>query len=186
MVLCVAGGVMAEIVGYRMLFSTDKYVAARASYARLQSAVERTEAKPDTGKERGLAVLKQSLKDAGRNLAIMKLYVTAATGVLMFALFWLVNNVLGGATVVLRLPFSPPPLVQSLSHMGLDGDDYRECSAAFVYALASMSLRAYAVRLIALTPADDADTPSLFQMPEGLDDDDNKSVTTTEKLRKAK
>lgn len=43
--------------------------------------------------------------------------------------------------VVARLPFTPIPWVQGLSHRNLPGDNYTECSFIFLYILCTMSIR---------------------------------------------
>ena len=43
--------------------------------------------------------------------------------------------------VVAKLPFVPIGLFQGLSHRGLTGDDYTECSFIFLYILCTMSIR---------------------------------------------
>lgn len=43
--------------------------------------------------------------------------------------------------VVARLPFTPIPWVQGLSHRNLSGENYTECSFIFLYLLCTMSIR---------------------------------------------
>jgi len=43
--------------------------------------------------------------------------------------------------VVAKLPFVPIGLFQGLSHRGLAGDDYTDCSFIFLYILCTMSIR---------------------------------------------
>ena len=43
--------------------------------------------------------------------------------------------------VVAKLPFVPLGLFQGLSHRGLSGEDYTDCSFIFLYILCTMSIR---------------------------------------------
>ena len=43
--------------------------------------------------------------------------------------------------VVAKLPFVPIGFFQGLSHRGLSGDDYTDCSFIFLYILCTMSIR---------------------------------------------
>lgn len=43
--------------------------------------------------------------------------------------------------VVAKLPFVPLPLLQGISHRGLLGDDYTDCSFIFLYIVATIPIR---------------------------------------------
>merc|ERR1711879_513669 len=83
-------------------------------------------------------------------------------GITLVSLFGVINSSFGGL-VVARLPFEPMPLVRSISHRGLLGVDYYECSAAFIYALCSMSLRTSVQKLFGWAPPPGQD--SMFGTP---------------------
>ena len=58
----------------------------------------------------------------------------------MISLLGFLNSHFSGR-VIARLPFEPFPLVRSLSHRGLDGNDWTECSMVFLYILCGISFR---------------------------------------------
>jgi len=157
--LCAVGGVVTEVVGYKMLYSKDSYTSAVALQGRLLRAAEKLEAKrqrdPSKVSEKQVAQARESIKEAARSLSMKKMGVMFVNALLMFALFWVITSVFSGTMATLKLPFAPIGIIQGLSHMGLDGNDLTDCSASFVYALASMSLRTYVVRLLGLSPADE-------------------------------
>eukprot|EP00051_Salpingoeca_urceolata_P016094 m.212454 g.212454 ORF g.212454 m.212454 type:complete len:105 (+) comp18588_c0_seq1:374-688(+) len=50
------------------------------------------------------------------------------------------NSVYAGRPVA-RLPFEPLSIVTNLSHRGLDGEDFTQCSFVFLYAMSMMFFR---------------------------------------------
>lgn len=56
------------------------------------------------------------------------------------ALLSMFNSIFDGR-VVAKLPFEPISLVRGLSHRGLLGEDYTDCSFLFLYILCTMSIR---------------------------------------------
>jgi len=62
------------------------------------------------------------------------------------------NNIFDGK-VVAKLPFTPIPLVQGLSHRNLLGDDFTDCSFIFLYILCTMSIRQNIQKVLGFAPS---------------------------------
>ena len=75
-----------------------------------------------------------------------------------------------GIAVVARLPFEPFPLVRGLSHRGLEGGDWYDCSFAFVYALCQMAIRANVTRFFGFVPREESGLSSFMPTDEQLEE----------------
>ena len=56
----------------------------------------------------------------------------------------------GKGTVVAQLPFEPIVPFSKLTHSGLEGDNFRECSISFIYVLSNLTIGNYIKKLMAL------------------------------------
>ena len=54
--------------------------------------------------------------------------------------------------VFAKLPFIPFRLISGLTHWGLDGDDYTECSFIFIYILTGMIFKFNIEKIFDLKP----------------------------------
>lgn len=78
------------------------------------------------------------------------------TGMISAALLVVVFNIMTTAfdgIVVARLPFEPFPFMRRITHAGLPGEDWTECSAAFIYVACSVGIRANLQKLLGWAPA---------------------------------
>ena len=56
------------------------------------------------------------------------------------------------AYVVAQLPFVPFSLLQKVTHRGLPGDNYQECSMTFLLVIGSLSIRANVKKYLNFAP----------------------------------
>ena len=52
--------------------------------------------------------------------------------------------------VVARLPFQPAGFISGLTHYGLKGEDFKECSMTFIYILCNLTFGNYAKKILGL------------------------------------
>ena len=52
--------------------------------------------------------------------------------------------------VVARLPFQPVSFISGLTHYGLKGDDFKECSMTFMYILCNLTFGNFAKKILGL------------------------------------
>lgn len=65
--------------------------------------------------------------------------------------------------VIAKLPFEPFSFLQGLSHRNLPGNDYKDASMVFIYALSSIAIRSNLQKLFGFTPPQiKGQTPRLF------------------------
>ena len=50
--------------------------------------------------------------------------------------------------IAANLPFTPFSLIQKLTHYGLDGDNYRQCSITLIFVLSNQTLGTYVKKLL--------------------------------------
>ena len=75
-------------------------------------------------------------------------------GMLIVAIFMItfvttINRTFAGQ-VVARLPFEPPRMFQTMTHYGVAGTDFKDCSVTFAYLLCNVSIATYAKKLLSL------------------------------------
>lgn len=66
---------------------------------------------------------------------------------LNIGMFWFLSSLFSGV-VMLRLPFEPFGFLTGITHRGLEGDDMRDASFVFVYALTSMVVQPLVTKLM--------------------------------------
>ena len=65
---------------------------------------------------------------------------TFVVALFMMIFMSLLNNAYQGVTVA-KLPFEPVSFFRGITHRGLIGTDYTDCSMIFIYILSNVSLR---------------------------------------------
>ncbi|XP_057841710.2 uncharacterized protein LOC131051282 [Cryptomeria japonica] len=137
-----------------------------SSYKSLRSTIDKTAKKLETMKttnnsSNALSVKKSkskkkdrfenSLKESSRDLSFSKFKSGGVVAVVLVIVFGLLSSLFEGKAVA-KLPFSPIPLVQRMSHRGLGGDDVTDCSMVFFYFLCSMSIRSNLQKFLGFAP----------------------------------
>ncbi|ELR14814.1 transmembrane and coiledcoil domains 1, putative [Acanthamoeba castellanii str. Neff] len=143
--ISLASAVTAEVLSWLLIYRTESYSSLQGKVEKLTKKLEKKKDGPQSidkkkSRDKRIVQYEQQLQEANRDLTQSKMKSMFVIGITLVSLFGVINSSFGGL-VVARLPFEPMPLVRSISHRGLLGVDYYECSAAFIYALCSMSLR---------------------------------------------
>ncbi|ELR24988.1 transmembrane and coiled-coil domains 1 family protein [Acanthamoeba castellanii str. Neff] len=143
--ISLASAVTAEVLSWLLIYRTESYSSLQGKVEKLTKKLEKKKDGPQSidkkkSRDKRIVQYEQQLQEANRELTQSKMKSMFVIGITLVSLFGVINSSFGGL-VVARLPFEPMPLVRSISHRGLLGVDYYECSAAFIYALCSMSLR---------------------------------------------
>ena len=103
--------------------------------------------KEDTGvvskskqQEKKSSNLEHKLKMLNSKVTAMKMKSTFVIGLFVVVTISSLSNYFGGFPVA-RLPFQPISLMHAMTHRGLIGEDYTECSYIFLYMVCSFVLR---------------------------------------------
>jgi len=165
--ISIASAVTAEVLAWFLIYRTESYSSLRnkidKSNAKLEKLKESSQLiDKKKSRDKRIEQLEQQLQDANRELSTSKMKSMFVIAITLISLFSFINSSFSGI-VVARLPFEPFSLVRSISHRGLLGNDYFDCSAAFIYALCSMSLRTSIQKLFGWAPPPGQD--SFFGAP---------------------
>lgn len=97
----------------------------------------------------------------------MKFKSTILVTVLMIVTVSSMGNHFQGRPVA-RLPFEPFSLLTSISHRGLVGDDFTECSYIFIYIIVSYLIRGNIQKIFGFenNPKSNMFNPFGLQMPQ--------------------
>jgi calcium load-activated calcium channel len=135
--------------------------------------IEQTKEKEDvvvdkkTAKKKKTSGLEQKLTTLQRDLTFMKFKSTILVTVLMVVTVSSMGNQFQGKPVA-RLPFEPFSLLTSISHRGLVGDDFTECSYIFIYVIVSYLIRGNIQKIFGFenNPKSSLFNPFGMQMPQ--------------------
>ncbi|PWA47170.1 hypothetical protein CTI12_AA500270 [Artemisia annua] len=147
----------------------------RTSYKSLKTAIDKASKKLETMKTDNMVSKKNkakkidrvetTLKESTRDLSLFKFKSGTVVALVLFIVFGLMNSLYEGR-VVAKLPFVPFKIVQKMSHRGLRGDDYTDCSMAFLYFLCSISIRTNLQKFLGFSPPRGAAGDGLFTVPD--------------------
>ena len=70
-------------------------------------------------------------------------------GIFMLTFVTTLNRTYAGS-VVARLPFEPPGVFKTMTHYGISGNDYKDCSMTFAFLLCNISIAQYVKKILAL------------------------------------
>jgi len=90
--------------------------------------------------------LQKELRLLSGSLLQMRTRVMMLFSVTMIGLVWALNSACAGI-VAAKLPFEPFAILHPLTHRGLAGEDYTDCSVAFFFMLCSGAARAFTSKI---------------------------------------
>eukprot|EP00882_Tetradesmus_deserticola_P003876 GHRQ01004100.1.p1 GENE.GHRQ01004100.1~~GHRQ01004100.1.p1 ORF type:complete len:201 (+),score=68.68 GHRQ01004100.1:229-831(+) len=78
--------------------------------------------------------IEDNMKSSSKEMGSARFKTNLFTGVCMMVVYNLIISRWDGV-VIGKLPFSPPSMLQTITHRGLKGDEATDCSAAFIFAM---------------------------------------------------
>lgn len=159
-----------EGLSYVLVYRKESYQTAKHSAQQLNRRLdkERESLKQAIGNPKKV---QRRIKDAEAQLRTLQR--NSSQGQLLSAVLVALVHIYGafallnkwyGSIVVGRLPFVPFAMFRNLTHRGLAGADYTQCSATFFYVLSSLVWRSVVQRCTRFTIH--FSLPSLFALPE--------------------
>jgi len=159
-VLIVAISICTAVLGEGL---TWFFVYRTEKYQKLKTEVEKASKKLEKKKEiQGEPLDKQykkkidrdeeRLKISNRDLSMVKMKSMFLIGFVFTALLGTFNTIFDGKAVAI-LPFEPISLLKGLTHRGLPGTDFTECSFIFLYLLSTMFIRQNVQKLFGFAPS---------------------------------
>eukprot|EP00824_Muranothrix_gubernata_P012497 TRINITY_DN2646_c0_g1_i2.p2 TRINITY_DN2646_c0_g1~~TRINITY_DN2646_c0_g1_i2.p2 ORF type:complete len:170 (-),score=11.27 TRINITY_DN2646_c0_g1_i2:12-521(-) len=149
--------VVAEGLSWLLIYRHDQYKSLKR---RIDNAHRKLE---DTQSEREVKRLEAGLQVMNRDLFFLRM----KGGLILMGIFMtflsVITSVYEGYAVA-RLPFEPWRFLRPLSHRGLLGEDWYDCSAPFLYIMCSMGVRGNVQRLLGFAPRG-SDSMNMFGPP---------------------
>lgn len=146
-VICtsIASTLFIEAISWLLVYRTPTYTRLRTELDRTSKKLDKTKAAPTLASSKDKAArkekrLEETMKTTTRDLTASKVKTGIITAVLLFILYHVLNTLLEGV-VVAKLPFEPIPLMRRVTHYNLQGDNWTDGSAAFIYVLCSVGIR---------------------------------------------
>jgi len=166
---------IAEGLTFMFVYRTPKYKKLKMEVDKQSKKLEKKkeiigESLASKNQKKRLNLEEEKLKSSSKDLTAVKMRSNMFIGFCGFAILAVLNSVFDGL-VVARLPFTPISFIQGLSHRGLSGDDYNECSFIFLYILCTMSIRQNLQKFMGFNVSRAAQkqtggTAGLFQPPQ--------------------
>ena len=166
---------MGEGLTWLMVYRTEKYQRLKNDIERQTKKLEKKkeahgDSTLDRTQKRKMEREEERLKSTNRDLMMVKMKSMFAIGFAFTSLLSMFNSIFDGK-VVAKLPFTPIPWLQGLSHRNLlgkiisllkltfpisfffTGDDYTDCSFIFLYILCTMSIRQNIQKALGFAPS---------------------------------
>ncbi|XP_057983066.1 uncharacterized protein LOC131167973 [Malania oleifera] len=163
--------VICEAISWLLIYRTTSYKSLRSSIDKASKKLETmktsetSKAAKKSSKTKKIDRVESSLKESTRDLSLFKFKSGAVVALVLFAVFGLLNSLFEGKAVA-KLPFVPAAIVRKMSHRGLQGGDYTDCSMAFLYFLCSISIRTNLQKFLGFAPPRGTAGAGLFPMPD--------------------
>ncbi|CAK8674243.1 calcium load-activated calcium channel-like [Clavelina lepadiformis] len=170
--ISVVTALLAEGLTWLMVYRTEKYQKLKNEVDKQSKKLEKRkealgESAASKNQKRRLNLEEEKLKNHNRDLSAVRMKSMFAIGFCFTALLGTLNSVFEGR-IVAKLPFVPLGLFQGISHRGLPGSDFTDCSFIFLYILCTMSIRQNIQKLLGFAPSRAAAKQGggLFQPPQ--------------------
>ncbi|GMH40394.1 hypothetical protein BSKO_08298 [Bryopsis sp. KO-2023] len=154
MVLSCVSGLLAEGLCWLFIYRTTSYRRLEAEMDRASRKLEVAKSTPNTGvkKQKKGQRVEELMKASKGEVFKVQMKTSLVTGFALIVFFNLLTQLFDGIPVA-KLPFEPPQFIRRVSHRNLQGDDFSDCSVAFIYMLCSTSIRNNLTKLLGLGPS---------------------------------
>ncbi|KAJ4791304.1 Transmembrane and coiled-coil domains protein 1 [Rhynchospora pubera] len=158
---------LCEAISWLLIYRTSSYKSLRQSIDRASKKLDslKSPSNKSAPNSKKLDRVETSLKESSRDLSLAKFKSGGVVAGVLIVVFGLLNSMFEGK-VVAKLPFEPIPLVRKMSHRGLPGTDWTDCSMVFLYMLCSISIRTNLQKFLGFAPPRAAASSGLFPMPD--------------------
>lgn len=157
LLIAVLTALFSEGLTYLLIYRTEKYKKLTAEVEKNSKKLEKkketvTDISKQGGQKKKIERVEEKLKSHNRDLSMVKMKSMFAIGFTFTALMGMFNSIFDGR-IVAKLPFTPIPFLQGLSHRNVRGEDYTDCSFIFFYILCTMSIRQNIQKVLGFAPS---------------------------------
>ena len=135
--------ILAELLNYFLVYKKDDYrnlVSNLKVMNKKLDKVNETLAGSSKTHDKKKAQIEENVKMLNTELTMKKFKSTFCIGLLSILSISYFSSYFTGQ-VVAKLPFVPFGLIQGLSHRGIEGTDYTDCSFIFMYIITGIVVR---------------------------------------------
>ncbi|KAJ1922210.1 hypothetical protein H4219_000072 [Mycoemilia scoparia] len=119
-------------------------------------------------RQRRIEVLEQQLKQTRKEAQSLQFKTSIFSAVVQMIMIYFVNSMYSGIPVA-KLPFTPIGLFQGITHRGLEGTDYTECSAMFLFIIGTLVSKSLLEKVLGFAiPKSGNTVPEWVTNPEAL------------------
>lgn len=151
--------IMAEVVGYLMIYRTGSFKRLKKEFEKYQPAKEKAESQGETsasGKSKKQGKKQDAFEaEAGRKMAVVQIVSGIITMATMIISMRVIPRLFGDEAIGL-LPFEPPSFIQKITQRGLNSDSLKsgkEFSPFFVFMLCQGSVRVIVQKILGWGPS---------------------------------
>ncbi|KAJ1680053.1 hypothetical protein EV182_000783 [Spiromyces aspiralis] len=141
--LAAAGSAISEAVLYHFVYSTDKYKTLKDRVKRKEEELKQRQqvvGGNPTKRQQRIKVIEDQLNQARREAQALQFKSSLFAACVQMLMIYIISQIYTGIPVA-RLPFTPISFFQGITHRGLEGTDYTECSAVFLFIMTSLMTR---------------------------------------------
>mmetsp|Transcript_37229 Transcript_37229/g.148588 ORF Transcript_37229/g.148588 Transcript_37229/m.148588 type:complete len:189 (-) Transcript_37229:538-1104(-) len=141
----ICANLVSEGISWFFVYRTDSFKQSKVRLDELNKRLEKEEAtlvglEKRKVQEKKIERYNEDIKNATSQLNGSRFKVNIGISLLLMIVYRLISFQYYGKAVA-TLPFEPIPYLRGMTHRGLEGENFRECSFAFIYAMCTMALK---------------------------------------------
>eukprot|EP00911_Craspedida_sp_UC1_P000154 UC1_evm1s123 len=158
---------VAEGLSYVLLYGREDYRVKASGIEVGVKQLSKLKNEPYSAKlAKKIERFESELKMQNQEFTMYKMKRTFFISLGFFFLIPFMNSMFEGRGPVARLPFEPFGFITGLTHRGLEGDDYRDCSFLFIYVLLLVPARTAIQKFFGFSLSRQAAKLSAFAVPD--------------------
>ena len=169
---------LSEGISWILIYRTKRFKIIKNEIDSLNSKLEDARKRQKENKtkdpklKKQISSLEDKLKIKSRDLYVMQLPSNFFL-VLLFVSAYGFLSAIYDSYAVAKLPFEPLSVLTRMTHRGLPGDDYSECSMTFILILSSMAIRPNVKKYLGFAPQTNTNPWMPSDWADDWDDDTN-------------
>lgn len=141
--LALCSSTISEYIQYLLVYSKKEYLRILNDIKRETAESEGADVAPTLAKKKHKQkkmMSTKTLQKLNAQLVVYNLKMAVTNIGIIISSYQILNRMYSGVVVGI-LPFEPFSLFTSITHRGLEGENYRECSSQFIFVLSLMFVR---------------------------------------------
>uniref|UniRef100_A0A6B2LMB3 Calcium load-activated calcium channel n=1 Tax=Arcella intermedia TaxID=1963864 RepID=A0A6B2LMB3_9EUKA len=145
---------ISEGLSWLLVYRTEKFQKLKSDQKRLARKVEKNKTESQVQKKgaKKVKTCEEELQAINRSLSWERM---KSDGIIFLGFILIVLSILSSmfdGKSIAKLPFEPFSLIRGMTHRGVPGNDFTDCSYIFIYVLSSVVFRTNMQKLFGTTP----------------------------------